>query len=296
VSELPPTEARHPASAQLDLLASSELVELLLRDQQAAIDAVRSQRDEIARAVEAIAARLQHGGRLHYVGAGTSGRLAVLDASEMPPTFGTSPDLVCAHIAGGEAALRRAIENVEDDAQAGGAEMRGHVDARDAVVGLSASGGAQFVVAALDAARACGAYTVAITSVGGSALAHAADDAIVTPTGAEVLAGSTRLKAGTAQKIVLNALSTGVMVRLGKVYEDLMVDVVAANVKLRERALRIVCEITGVSLDEARRALEASGGRAKLAIVMLSRGVDAAQARALLAAHNDQLRPVIART
>lgn len=293
MSSIPPTEHRHRESGGLDRLPTAELVDLLVRDQAEAVAAVRAQSVTIARVVEAIVARVAAGGRLHYVGAGTSGRLGVLDASEMPPTFGTEPELVCAHIAGGDVALRAAVEGAEDDAAAGDAQMRDHVRAADAVVGISASGGAPFVVAALERARAAGAYTVAITSVDASALVAAADEAIVAPTGAEVLAGSTRLKAGTAQKIALNTISTAVMVRLGKVYDNLMVDVVATNAKLHARALRLVRELTDADDAAALAALDESGGRVKVAVTMLLRGVGAAAASELLDAHGGRLRDVL---
>lgn len=279
---IPPTEGRMPASAGLDLLETHDLVELLVRDQSEAVAAVRAQAVTLTRVVGAIVDRVKRGGRVHYVGAGTSGRLGVLDASEMPPTFGTPAALVCAHIAGGDRALREAVEGAEDDRNAGVQEMHEHVVPDDVVLGISASGGARYVVAALERARAIGALTVAITSSDASALVAAADLAIVLPTGAEVLSGSTRLKAGTAQKIALNTLSTAVMVRLGKVHDNLMVDVVASNEKLRGRAERLVCELTGA--DEARVgvALDAAQGSVKVAAVMIARGVDARRARALL--------------
>jgi N-acetylmuramic acid 6-phosphate etherase len=279
---LPPTEARQTRSAGLDLLKTRDLIEVIVRDQSEAVDAVYEKADVIARVVDAVSARLLRGGRLHYIGAGTSGRLGVLDASEMPPTFGTAPELVCAHIAGGDRALRRAIEGAEDDANAGAAEMRDHVMPGDAVIGLSASGGARYVAAALEVARAAGALTIAITSNESSVLARTAEISIALATGAEVLTGSTRLKAGTAQKITLNAISTAVMVRLGKVYDNLMVDVVATNVKLRARALRLVQTLTGADEERAQAALAQSGGSVKVAVVMLVRGVDPVRARALL--------------
>jgi N-acetylmuramic acid 6-phosphate etherase len=243
---------------------------------------VRAQTSTLARVVEAIVERVQRGGRVHYVGAGTSGRLGVLDASEMPPTFGTPPALVCAHIAGGDRALRNAIEGAEDDGAAGTHEMDEHVVANDVVIGISASGGARFVAGALERAREIGALTVAITSSDASALVAAAALAIVLPTGPEVLSGSTRLKAGTAQKITLNTLSTAVMVRLGKVHDNLMVDVVATNEKLRDRAERLVRDLTGADDTRIRSALEGAGGSVKVAVVMIARGVDAERARALL--------------
>jgi N-acetylmuramic acid 6-phosphate etherase len=292
-SELPPTERRNERSAGLDLLSTAQLVELLIAEQRNAVEAVLAAKEPIARAVEGIAARLARGGTLHYVGAGSSGRMAVLDAAEMPPTFGTPVELVRAHVAGGAAALDRSVEGAEDDAAAGDAAMRGCVKAADAAVGISASGGAAFVVAAIERARCLGAYTVALTSVAGSPLARAAQEAIVFETGAEALAGSTRMKAGTAQKIALNAISTAVMVRLGKVYDNFMVDLVSSNAKLRRRALRLVREIAKVSEQQARDLLERSNGRVKVAIVMARRELDAAQAQALLAQHGGSLRSLL---
>jgi N-acetylmuramic acid 6-phosphate etherase len=291
LSGLPPTEGRQAESSGLDLLETQELVDLLVRDQAQAAAAVRTQTSTLARAVEGIVARLRAGGRLHYVGSGTSGRLAVLDASEMPPTFGTPPDLVCAHIAGGDSALRTAIEGAEDDARAGAAAMKGHVAPGDAVAGISASGGARYVVAALEHARAIGALTVAITSSDASALVAAAELAIVLPTGAEALSGSTRLKAGTAQKITLNTLSTAIMVRLGKVHDNLMIDVVATNDKLRGRAERLVRDLTGAGDVRVRAALDAADGSVKVAVVMIARDTDAAQARTLL--QSESLRSLL---
>jgi N-acetylmuramic acid 6-phosphate etherase len=291
LSGLPPTEGRQAESSGLDLLETQELVDLLVRDQAQAAAAVRTQTSTLARAVEGIVARLRAGGRLHYVGSGTSGRLAVLDASEMPPTFGTPPDLVCAHIAGGDSALRTAIEGAEDDARAGAAAMKGHVAPGDAVAGISASGGARYVVAALEHARAIGALTVAITSSDASALVAAAELAIVLPTGAEALSGSTRLKAGTAQKITLNTLSTAIMVRLGKVHDNLMIDVVATNDKLRGRAERLVRDLTGAGDVRVRAALDAADGSVKVAVVMIARDTDAAQARTLL--RSESLRSLL---
>ncbi len=239
-SDLPSTERVSARSAGLDLLETAALVELLVDEQRDAVDAVMAQREPIARAVDEIAARLRSGGSLHYAGAGTSGRIAALDAAEMPPTFGTPPELVRAHVAGGAAALVRAIEGAEDDVRAGAEAAVASVRSGDAAIGVSASGGAPFVVALVKRARALGAFTVAITSVADSPLAREAESAIVLATGPEALAGSTRLKAGTAQKVCLNAISTAVMVRLGKVYDNLMVDVVASNAKLRRRAIRLV--------------------------------------------------------
>ncbi|HLY03796.1 MAG TPA: N-acetylmuramic acid 6-phosphate etherase [Candidatus Cybelea sp.] len=293
MSRLPPTEAENPQSAGLDLLATLALVELLIADQRSAVDAVLAQTHPIAQAVDEIARRLGRGGRLHYVGAGSSGRIATLDASEMPPTFGTPPEMVRAHIAGGTPALVQAVEGAEDDATAGSDAMLEFVRPEDAVLGISASGTAAFVVAAIARAKTLGAYTIALTADAESPLARAAALAIVPRTGAEVLAGSTRLKAGTAQKLVLNAISTAVMVRLGKIYDNLMVDVVANNRKLRGRALRLVARLAQVNDERAEALLAAAGGSVKLAVVMQRRDLTAPQARALLEQNDGMLRELL---
>ncbi len=290
---LPVTESVNEATHGLDTLATEALVALLAREQAIAADVVARATPSIALAVDAIVERLRAGGTLHYVGAGTSGRLAMLDAAECPPTFGTPPSLVVAHVAGGEPALVRAVEGAEDDAEAAIVEMRATVRAADAVVGISASGGAPFVVAALREARLIGARAIALTSVAASALARAADLSIVVETGPEALAGSTRLKAGTAQKLVLNAISTATMVRMGRVYDNLMIDVVATNAKLQARAIRLVSSVADVDAARARALLADAAGNVKVAIAMHRRGVDAAEARALLETAGGFLRPVI---
>jgi N-acetylmuramic acid 6-phosphate etherase len=277
-----PTEAINAATRDLDTLATPQLVAVLTREQSAALDAVERAQGQIAQAVDAIVARLGTGGSLHYFGAGSSGRLAFLDAAECPPTFGTPPSFVQAHIAGGTGALVRAVEGAEDDAAAGAAEAAATVRAGDAAVGVSAGGMAAYVIAALRAARELGAMTIALTSDAASPLAATADLAIVVNTGAEPIAGSTRLKAGTAQKLVLNALSTATMVRLGRVYGNLMVDLVATNEKLRRRAQRLVETLANVEPERARDLLAESGGSVKVAVVMARRGLDAREATALL--------------
>ncbi|MBV8491304.1 MAG: N-acetylmuramic acid 6-phosphate etherase [Candidatus Eremiobacteraeota bacterium] len=291
--DLPETERAHPRSAGIDALDTTALVALLAGEQRVAVDAVLANAAPLAAAVDELVARVKAGGRVHYVGAGTSGRLATLDAAEMPPTFGTDPELVRAHVAGGMDALVRAIEGAEDDGDAGEAAIAAHVRAGDAVVGISASGGAAFVVRALQRARALGAYTVALVNARGTPLAAVADAAIAFDTGPELIAGSTRMKAGTAQKIALNALSTAIMVRLGKVHGHLMVDVVATNRKLRARALRLVRAIADVDEPTAHDLLERAGGRVKVAVVMHRHGVDAQRARELLARHDGVLRPLL---
>jgi N-acetylmuramic acid 6-phosphate etherase len=292
-TQLPQTEEINPRTSGLDELPSPQLVRVLAEEQRAAVDAVVANSDALAKAVDEISSRMRAGGRLHYVGAGTSGRLGFLDASEMPPTFGTDPQLVCAHIAGGIGALTRAVEGAEDDANAGEREMREHVKAGDAVVGVSASGGAAYVIGALRAARSIGAWTLGVANSAGAPLIEEADLGIVLQTGPEPLTGSTRLKAGTSQKILLNTLSTAVMVRLGKVHDNLMVDVVATNKKLRNRALRLVTKLTAASEEQARELLRGAGGSVKLAVVMAHKGVSADQARALLQQHNDSLRATL---
>jgi N-acetylmuramic acid 6-phosphate etherase len=290
MNDLPQTETRNPRTGSLDRLPVPELAEVLAREQSDAVSAVVAESASIARAVDEIAMRLASGGTLHYVGAGSSGRIAFLDASEMPPTFGTDPALVCAHIAGGREALTRAIEGAEDDGDAGEREMRGHVKTGDAVVGLSASGGAAFVVRALLAARETGAWTLGVTSNPGTELGASADLAIVLNTGPEPVTGSTRLKAGTAQKVLLNTLSTATMVKLDKVYDNLMVDVVATNNKLRKRALRLVMQLVPADENAAAKLLESAGGRVKVAVVMGRGALTAQAARALLESHGGSLR------
>ena len=291
--DLPETELPSAAARDLDVMETEGIVALLGREQTAAAAAVERVSPAIAAAVDAIVDRLRAGGALHYVGAGTSGRIATLDAAECPPTFGTPPELVVAHVAGGDEALVRAVEGAEDYADRGAERIRAAARCADAVVGISASGGAPFVVSALRAARELGALTVAVTSVAASPLAAAAEHAIVVETGPEPIAGSTRLKAGTAQKLVLNAISTATMIRLGRVYDNLMVDVVATNAKLEARALRLVVGLTGIAPDRAPELLAAAGGSVKVAVVMHRRRVDASEAGRLLERSGGFLRPVL---
>lgn len=290
MNELPQTEARNPETAGLDKLTTADLVALLASEQREAAEAVVKVKEKLAAAVDEIAQRLTSGGLLHYFGAGSSGRIGFLDASEMPPTFGTDPRLVCAHIAGGKDALTRAIEGAEDDGDAGDREARDHVEANDAVVGISASGSAAYVIRAILAAREIGAWTLGVCNTAGSAFEAAADLTIVLQTGAEPLTGSTRLKAGSAQKILLNTLSTATMIRLEKVYDNLMVDLVATNNKLRRRALRLVMQLVPTDENGAAKILDAAGGRVKVAVLMGRRSVTADEARTLLASHGDSLR------
>jgi N-acetylmuramic acid 6-phosphate etherase len=285
------TEAANPATRNLDLLPVLEQARLMNADDQRVAHAVAATLPAVAEAVTRIADALARGGRLLYVGAGTSGRLAVLDAAECPPTFGTPPAMVQAVLAGGPAAFLDAVEGAEDDAAAGAREMDVRsVGPHDAVVGVAASGETPFTVGAVRRARARGAWTAGIACNPGSTLAAACDVAIVPVVGPEVIAGSTRLKAGTAQKLVLNMLSTLAMVRLGKVYGNLMVDMRATNAKLRRRAARIVAAAAGVDEARADATLGVAEGRVRVAIVMLRLGLDAAQARTRLEQAGGSLR------
>jgi N-acetylmuramic acid 6-phosphate etherase len=261
-----PTEARNPRASNLESFTTREILELMNNEDATVPAAVNRALPAIARATDAIVAAFERGGRLRYVGAGTSGRLGVLDASEAPPTFGVEPDMVRGIIAGGEEALRRSIEGAEDDALAGAREVREIVRSSDVLVGISASGRARFVIAALVTAREIGAHAVAITVDATSPLAQGADEVIIIDVGPEILAGSSRLKAGTATKLVLNMLSTAAMIRSGHTRGDLMIDLKATNAKLRERATRMVMQVAGVTEEEARERLERSGWSVRNAI------------------------------
>jgi N-acetylmuramic acid 6-phosphate etherase len=290
MSELPATEGLDAATVDIDRLDDVALARSLVEAHRVSVDAALAASEAIAHATSLVVTAVEGGGRVVLVGAGTSGRLAVLDAAELPPTFGADPGLFDARIAGGDVALRRAVEGAEDDAEAG-ARSVDDVGAGDVVIGVSASGGAPFVRAALHAARERGARTVGIVNAPNSPLARDADVAIVLVTGAEPIQGSTRMRAGTAQKIVLNAISTGAMIRLGKTYGNRMIDVVATNAKLRARSERLVRDLAG-DVD-ARALLDASGGSVKTAVVMTRRGVDRVAAEQLLAAARGRLARVI---
>jgi N-acetylmuramic acid 6-phosphate etherase len=279
------TEQPNPGTATIDTLSSVEIVRLINEEDARVAQAVRQVLPQIARAVDTVVERLRRGGRLLYFGAGTSGRLGVLDASEMPPTYGVPADLVQGFIAGGDGALRRSIEGAEDDAEAGAEVVRAaRATAQDVAVGIAASGSTPWVLGALAEARLRGAATIGLTSNPESPLAGAADVPITPVVGPEVIAGSSRMKAGTAQKMVLNMLSTAAMIRLGKVYGNLMVDVQPTNAKLRDRAVRILQQAAGVDPGTAERALTETGYEVKPALVMLLAGTDPAEARRRLAA------------
>jgi N-acetylmuramic acid 6-phosphate etherase len=268
------TEQRNPRSMELDRLSVEEILTLINDEDRRVPDAVAAEIPSIARAVDAVVRALRAGGRVVYVGAGTSGRIGLLDALEWPPTFGVEPDRICAVVAGGAAATVHASAPAEDDAAAGAAEMaRLGVGPGDVVVGIAASGATPFVVSAMAEARRRGSVGIALCSVPGSPLTRAADVAITPVTGPEVLTGSTRMKAGTAQKLVLNMLSTTAMVRLGKVFSNLMVDMPPRNIKLVARARRMVELATGLDPRASARLLDAAGGSVKVAIVMALAGV-----------------------
>ncbi len=285
------TEQRNRASKNLDHMSSREIVHLMSREDQKVPSAVAHELPAIARAVDGIVDRLRNGGRLIYVGAGTSGRLAVLDASECPPTFGTSPKLVRALIAGGKKAVTEPVEGAEDSKSNGRRDLkRIHLTKKDSVVGLAASGTTPYALAAISYAKRHGALTIAVTANCKSPLAKAADIAITPDVGPEVLTGSTRLKAGTAQKMVLNMLSTATMVRLGHAYENLMIDLTKTNRKLRDRARRILMEATGKSVSETEHALRQSKHNLRVALIILKRRISAERAHKALGAANGDLR------
>jgi N-acetylmuramic acid 6-phosphate etherase len=287
----PITEAQNPSTTDIDTLSSLEIVTLINDEDARVAAAVRRELPHIARAVDIIVQRMKRGGRLLYFGAGTSGRLGVLDASEMPPTYGTPPERVQGFIAGGDVALRRSVEAAEDDPQAGAQVVRGaQVSASDVVVGITASGGAPWVLGAVAEAQRRGAATIALTCNPDSPLARRAEIVVAPVVGPEVVAGSSRMKAGTAQKMVLNMLSTATMIRLGKVYGNLMVDVQPTNAKLRRRAVRILQEAAGADPQAAQAALEATGYQVKPALVMLLAAVDADEARRRLSAADGFVR------
>ena len=288
------TEQRNPNSMQLDSLSAQELVALINREDQQVALAVEKCLPQIALAVEKIVAAFECGGRLVYVGAGTSGRLGVLDASECPPTYGVKPEMVVGLIAGGDHALRHPIEGAEDNVQQGQADLE-EIDfsARDVLVGIAASGRTPYVLGALNYAKQLGATTVSIASNPKSKMAEVADIAIETVVGPEVLTGSSRMKSGTVQKLVLNMLTTASMVLIGKCYQNLMVDVQASNKKLKARALKIVMEATECDNETAANVLAKANGQVKLAILMQLSGLDALEAQSLLDKSNGKLRQAL---
>lgn len=288
------SEDRNPRTIDIDLMSSLEIVSAINTEDHSVPEAVGKTLPQVAQAVDAIVAAFNAGGRLAYIGAGTSGRLGVLDASECPPTYGVPPTMVVGLIAGGLDALVNASEGAEDKTEAGAADLRGiNLEARDVVVGIAVSGRTPYVIGALDYAKVQGAVTVALTCNPDSPIARMADISIAPVVGPEVITGSTRMKSGTAQKLVLNMLSTASMVRIGKTYGNLMVDMIASNGKLVARAARMVSQAAGSTLEAAEAALAAAGNDSKLAILMLLTGEDAETARGKLTAAGGVLRRAI---
>ena len=289
------TERRNPGTATIDTASALEIVDLIGAEDATVPAAVARAREDMARAVDLIDKAFRAGGRLVYVGAGTSGRLGVLDAAECPPTFGTPPEMVVGVIAGGYPALVKSVEGAEDDVNAAIGEMDARrVGPDDMVVGIAASGTTPFVGAALSRAQTLGARTAIVTCAEPPKLLRdTCDVCILVLVGPEVVTGSTRMKAGTATKLVLNTLTTAAMIRLGKTYGNLMVDLRAWNDKLIDRSERIVMETTGLPRGEARRVIEAADGRVKTAIVMARRRVSRDEAERLLEEHEGRLRPIV---
>ena len=285
------TEQRNPNSMHVDSLSALEIVQLMNEEDKQVPLAIEKCLPQIAQAAECIVAAFQQGGRLVYIGAGTSGRLGVLDASECPPTFGVSPEMVKGIIAGGERALRHPIEGAEDSKTQAVVDLQTiHFSSQDVLVGIAASGRTPYVIGALEYAKSLGSVTVSIASNPNSAMANIVDIAIDTVVGPEVLTGSSRLKSGTAQKLVLNMLTTASMILMGKCYQNLMVDVQASNEKLKARAIRIVMQATDCDKALAEETLKQADQNAKLAIMMILSGLDRAQAEALLEKHQGKLQ------
>jgi N-acetylmuramic acid 6-phosphate etherase len=279
-----PTEQRNPRTQRIDVASSLEIVDLMNAEDASVPGAVRGERVRIAEAIDLVVSAFKGGGRLVYVGAGTSGRLGVLDAAECPPTFGSQPGMVTGVIAGGYGALVKSVEGAEDDVNAGAAAMDGaEVTGKDVVVGIAASGTTPYVRSAIGRAQTLGAKTVLLTCAPPPRVLAETCDVLIQPVvGPEALTGSTRLKAGTATKLVLNTITTGAFTRLGKVYGNLMVDLMAWSDKLEDRGERIVMEVCGVGREDARKAIEAAGGSVKIAIVMVKKNVNKEEARRLL--------------
>lgn len=285
------TEQRNPNSMNVDSLSALEIVQLMNEEDKRVPLAIEKCLPQIAQAVERIVAAFQQGGRLVYIGAGTSGRLGVLDASECPPTFGVSPEMVKGIIAGGERALRHPIEGAEDSKTQAVVDLQTiQFSSKDVLVGVAASGRTPYVIGALEYAKSLGSVTVSVASNPNSAMANIVDIAIDTVVGPEVLTGSSRLKSGTAQKLVLNMLTTASMILMSKCYQNLMVDVQASNEKLKARAIRIVMQATDCDKALAEETLKQADQNAKLAIMMILSGLDRAQAEALLEKHHGKLQ------
>lgn len=288
------SEGRNPRSMDIDLMSAAEIVELINAEDRAVPEAVGAVLPQVAAAVERIVTAFEAGGRLIYIGAGTSGRLGVLDASECPPTYGVPPTMVVGLIAGGPGALLKAVEGAEDDVAQGAADLeRIAADSKDVVVGIAVSGRTPYVIGALEHAAKVGAATVALTCNPDSPIARMAEISIAPVVGPEVVTGSTRMKSGTAQKLVLNMLSTASMVRIGKTFQNLMVDMQATNKKLVARAVRVVMQATECTAEEAEAALAAAGNDMKVAILTVLTGQSVEQARTALVISGGHLREAL---
>ncbi len=291
------TEAVNPASEHIDTLSALDIVRLMNAEDATISQAVAAEAEHIAAAILVITDRIQHGGRLVYIGAGTSGRLGVLDASECPPTFSTPPTMVIGLIAGGDSALRTPAEGVEDHPEVAVADLeRIALNSKDVLVGIAASGRTPYVIGGIEYARRVNAFAIGLACNADSDLSHAANLMITPIVGPELISGSTRLKAGTATKMVLNMLTTGTMVQLGKTYGNLMVDLRATNAKLMARSRRLVTRLTGVAEDRAERELSRCGGEVKTAVVAILHEVTPEAARTILTQHDQHLRRAIQST
>lgn len=288
------TETRNPSTVELDTMSPLEVVSVMNREDAKVPEAIKPVLPQIAQIVEWAIQAVEAGGRVFYMGAGTSGRLGVLDAAECPPTFGVSDDVIIGLIAGGDKAFLKAVEGAEDSRELGREDLESRkLTQNDLVIGIAASGRTPYVLGALDYAKEVGCHTAAISCNAGCAIGQAAEVAVEAVVGPEVLTGSTRLKAGTAQKLILNMISTATMVGVGKAYQNLMVDVMQTNEKLRRRAEKIVTEATGVSQEEARKNIDLAGGSAKTAITMILAGCGAEEARARLEKARGHVREAI---
>lgn len=288
------TEKRNPRTMDIDLVSTEEMIRLINDEDKKVAYAVEKEISNIAKAIDLIVDRLKNGGRLIYMGAGTSGRLGILDASECPPTFGVSHELVQGLIAGGNQAILKAVENIEDSKEEGAKDLK-KIDFtyRDILVGIAASGRTPYVLGGLEYARSIGAKTIGVTNNSQAEMYDYVDICIAVEVGGEVVTGSTRMKAGTAQKMVLNMLSTGTMIKLGKVYENLMVDVEPTNLKLIERSKRIIMEATGVEEDTATKYLEKTDYDVKLSILMIKGEIDGDTAKELLNKTDGHIRKAL---
>ena len=288
------TEGRNPNTMNIDCVSTDEMIKMINEEDKKVALAVENEISNIARAVDAIAEKLREGGRLIYMGAGTSGRIGILDASECPPTYGTDPSMVQGLIAGGQSAILKAVEGAEDDGPRGVQDLKDiNFNIKDVVVGIAASGRTPYVVSALEYANDIGAITIGVSCNPNSDLAEASQVSIAPIVGPEVVTGSTRMKAATAQKMVLNMLSTGVMIKLGKVYQNLMVDMQASNLKLVERAIRIVIQATDISRKEAEEVLKETEYDVKLAILMIESKLSKEDARKLLDVNHGYIRKAL---